>query len=121
MFCMRNFINDFKKFAFRGNVLNLAVGIVIGAAFTTIVSSLVEDIIMPLVGMLTGGHDISALSINIGTARLAYGSFLQAILNFLIIALAVFIFIKLINRAATKFKKEEDIEKLKVEIPAAEQ
>ncbi|WP_414839499.1 large conductance mechanosensitive channel protein MscL [Carnobacterium sp. TMP28] len=118
---MRNFINDFKKFAFRGNVLDLAVGVVIGAAVTSIVSSLVEDIIMPLVGMLTGGHDISALSINIGTAKLAYGSFLQAILNFLIIALAVFIFIKLINRAATKFKKEEEIEKPKIEIPAAEQ
>ncbi|SEL00576.1 large conductance mechanosensitive channel [Carnobacterium iners] len=117
---MRNFINEFKKFAFRGNVLDLAVGIVIGAAFTTIVSSLVEDIIMPFVGMLTGGHDISALSINIGTAKLAYGSFLQAILNFLIIALAIFIFIKIISNAAAKFRQEEEIEKLEIEIPAAE-
>lgn len=120
MLCMRNFINEFKKFAFRGNVLDLAVGIVIGAAFTTIVSSLVEDIIMPFVGMLTGGHDISALSINIGTAKLAYGSFLQAILNFLIIALAIFIFIKIISNAAAKFRQEEEIEKLEIEIPAAE-
>ena len=78
---MKNFINEFKEFAFRGNVLDLAVGVVIGAAFTTIVTSLVEDIIMPLVGMLTGGNDISALSVKVGTAKLAYGSFLQAIIN----------------------------------------
>ena len=118
---MKNFINEFKEFAFRGNVLDLAVGVVIGAAFTTIVSSLVEDIIMPLVGMLTGGHDISALSVKIGTAKLAYGSFLQAIINFLIIALVVFIFIKIINTAAAKFKREEGVEAEEVEIPAAEQ
>lgn len=118
---MKNFINEFKEFAFRGNVLDLAVGVVIGAAFTTIVSSLVEDIIMPLVGMLTGGHDISALSVKIGTAKLAYGSFLQAIINFLIIALVVFMFIKIINTAAAKFKREEGVEAEEVEIPAAEQ
>lgn len=117
---MKKFIDEFKEFAFRGNVLDLAVGVVIGAAFTTIVSSLVEDIIMPLVGMLTGGHDISALSVTIGTAKLTYGSFLQAIIHFLIIALVVFIFIRLINSAATKFKREEGETKAEVEIPAAE-
>ena len=118
---MKNFINEFKEFAFRGNVLDLAVGVVIGAAFTTIVTSLVEDIIMPLVGMLTGGNDISALSVKVGTAKLAYGSFLQAIINFLIIALVVFMFIKIINTAAAKFKREEGVEVEEVEIPAAEQ
>lgn len=117
---MKSFINEFKEFAFRGNVLDLAVGVVIGAAFTTIVSSLVEDIIMPLVGIFTGGNDISALSIKIGTAKLAYGSFLQAIINFLIIALVVFMFIKIINTAANKFKREEGVETTEVEIPAAE-
>lgn len=117
---MKSFINEFKEFAFRGNVLDLAVGVVIGAAFTTIVSSLVEDIIMPLVGIFTGGNDISAFSIKIGTAKLAYGSFLQAIINFLIIALVVFMFIKIINTAANKFKREEGVETTEVEIPAAE-
>ena len=118
---MKNFINEFKEFAFRGNVLDLAVGVVIGAAFTTIVTSLVEDIIMPLVGMLTGGNDISALSVKVGTAKLAYGSFLQAIINFLIIALVVFMFIKIINTAAAKFKREVGVDVEEVEIPAAEQ
>jgi large conductance mechanosensitive channel len=118
---MKKFINEFKEFAFRGNVLDLAVGVVIGAAFTTIVTSLVEDIIMPLVGMLTGGNDISDLSIKIGTANLAYGSFLQAVVNFLIIALVVFMFIKIINTASAKFKREESIEIEEVEVPVAEQ
>ena len=118
---MKKFINEFKEFAFRGNVLDLAVGVVIGAAFTTIVTSLVEDIIMPLVGMLTGGNDISDLSIKIGTANLAYGSFLQAVINFLIIALVVFMFIKIINTASAKFKREESIEIEEVEVPVAEQ
>lgn len=118
---MKKFINEFKEFAFRGNVLDLAVGVVIGAAFTTIVTSLVEDIIMPLVGMLTGGNDISDLSIKIGTANLAYGSFLQAVINFLIIALVVFMFIKIINTASAKFKREEGIEIEEVEVPVAEQ
>lgn len=118
---MKKFINEFKEFAFRGNVLDLAVGVVIGAAFTTIVTSLVEDIIMPLVGMLTGGNDISDLSIKIGTANLAYGSFLQAVINFLIIALVVFMFIKIINTASAKFKREEGIELEEVEVPVAEQ
>lgn len=118
---MKKFINEFKEFAFRGNVLDLAVGVVIGAAFTTIVTSLVEDIIMPLVGMLIGGNDISDLSIKIGTANLAYGSFLQAVVNFLIIALVVFMFIKIINTASAKFKREESIEIEEVEVPVAEQ
>lgn len=118
---MKKFINEFKEFAFRGNVLDLAVGVVIGAAFTTIVTSLVEDIIMPLVGMLTGGNDISDLSIKIGTANLAYGSFLQAVVNFLIIALVVFMFIKIINTASAEFKREESIEIEEVEVPVAEQ
>ncbi len=118
---MKKFINEFKEFAFRGNVLDLAIGVVIGAAFTTIVTSLVEDIIMPLVGMLTGGNDISDLSIKIGTANLAYGSFLQAVINFLIIALVVFMFIKIINTASAKFKREEGIEIEEVEVPVAEQ
>lgn len=95
---MKNFIDEFKEFAFKGNVLDLAVGVVIGAAFTAIVTSLVEDIIMPLVGIIAGGNDVSSLSLKIGTTTLAYGAFLQAVINFLLIAFVVFMFIKLINK-----------------------
>ncbi|MGX7394913.1 large conductance mechanosensitive channel protein MscL [Carnobacterium mobile] len=118
---MKNFIEEFKEFAFKGNVLDLAVGVVIGSAFTAIVTSLVEDIIMPVVGIVIGGHDISNLSLKIGNTTLAYGAFLQAIINFLLIAFVVFMFIKIINTAAAKFKKETGEVGEEVEIPAAEQ
>lgn len=118
---MKNFIDEFKEFAFKGNVLDLAVGVVIGAAFTAIVTSLVEDIIMPLVGIIAGGNDVSSLSLKIGTTTLAYGAFLQAVINFLLIAFVVFMFIKLINSAAAKFKKETGEIGAEVEIPAAEE
>ncbi|ALV22515.1 MULTISPECIES: large conductance mechanosensitive channel protein MscL [Carnobacterium] len=118
---MKNFIEEFKEFAFKGNVLDLAVGVVIGAAFTAIVTSLVEDIIMPLVGIIAGGTDVSSLSLEIGTTTLAYGAFLQAVINFLLIAFVVFMFIKLINSAAAKFKKETGEIGEEVEIPAAEE
>lgn len=118
---MKNLIEEFKEFAFKGNVLDLAVGVVIGSAFTAIVTSLVEDIIMPLVGIVIGGHDISNLSVKIGTTTLAYGAFLQAVINFLLIAFVIFMFIKIINTAAAKFKKETGEVGKEVEIPAAEQ
>lgn len=118
---MKNFIEEFKEFAFKGNVLDLAVGVVIGSAFTAIVTSLVEDIIMPVVGIVIGGHDISNLSLKIGNTTLAYGAFLQAVINFLLIAFVVFMFIKIINTAAAKFKKETGEVGEEVEIPAAEQ
>lgn len=117
---MKKFIDEFKDFAFRGNVLDLAVGVVIGSAFTAIVTALVNYIIMPLVGILTGGTNIKNLSIDVGGAKLEYGAFLQAVVDFILIALVIFIFIKFINNAANKFKKTEEVTK-EVEIPAAEQ
>ncbi|AGY80932.1 MULTISPECIES: large conductance mechanosensitive channel protein MscL [Carnobacterium] len=117
---MKKFIDEFKDFAFRGNVLDLAVGVVIGSAFTAIVTALVNYIIMPLVGILTGGTNIKNLSIDVGGAKLEYGAFLQAVVDFILIALVIFIFIKIINNAANKFKKTEEVTK-EVEIPAAEQ
>lgn len=113
---MKNFFEEFKEFAFRGNVLNLAVGVVLGSAFTAIVTSLVENIITPLLGILLGGKDFSSLSYKFGDATIAYGIFIQSILNFLLIALAIFIFIKLINSALRRFKKQEEEE----EVPDAE-
>jgi large conductance mechanosensitive channel len=89
---------EFKEFAFRGNVIDLAVGVVIGAAFNAIVTSLVADVFMPVIGIITKGQDFSSLSYKVGNATLAYGKFLQAIFIFLLTAIALFLFIKGINR-----------------------
>ena len=94
---------DFKAFVLKGNILDLAIAVVIGAAFGAIVTSLVNDIIMPLVGIILGGIDFAALSIQIGSATVAYGKFIQAIVNFLIIAFVIF----LVMKAMIKLKKQE--------------
>lgn len=102
---MKNLIDEFKKFIMRGNVIDLAVGVVMGNAFSKIVSSLVNDIMMPIIGVIIGGHDFSNLSITVGSAKIMYGSFIQNIIDFLIIAASIFLFIKVIN--ALMHKKEE--------------
>jgi large conductance mechanosensitive channel len=91
-------LQEFKSFAMKGNVVDLAVGVIIGAAFGKIVASLVEDVIMPLLGTIVGGVNFSALAVSVGSATLKYGKFLQTCLDFLIIAWAIFIAVKLINR-----------------------
>lgn len=91
-------LQDFKSFAIKGNVVDLAVGVIIGAAFGKIVASLVGDVIMPLIGTVIGGVDFSALAITVGSASLKYGKFLQTCLDFLIIAAAIFMAVQLINR-----------------------
>jgi large conductance mechanosensitive channel len=96
--------NEFKKFAMKGNVIDLAVGVVIGTAFGKIVSSLVADVIMPLIGLLMGGINFSNLAITLGKEELKYGQFIQSIVDFLIIAISVFFFVRFINR----FKKKEE-------------
>lgn len=104
---MKKFMSEFKEFISRGNVMDMAVGIIIGGAFTSIVSSLVEDIINPILGIF-GGMNFDQLHIKLlGEATLNYGKFISAILNFLIMALIVFIIMKTMNRMAEKFKKEE--------------
>ncbi|WP_278437718.1 large conductance mechanosensitive channel protein MscL [Leuconostoc lactis] len=100
---------EFKEFAFKGNVVDLAVAVVIGGAFGLIVKSLVNDIIMPLVGILIGGIDVSNLAIKVGTATVAYGLFLQSIINFLIIAAAIFMMVKVFNTMNKKSAKEAKI------------
>jgi large conductance mechanosensitive channel len=97
-------LKEFKEFAFRGNVIDLAVGVVIGAAFNAIVGSLVADIFMPLIGIVTGGQDFSNLNYKVGEATINYGKFVQAVFIFLLTALALFLFVKGINRMR---KKEE--------------
>ncbi len=99
-------IKEFKKFISKGNVVDLAVGVVIGSAFGKIVSSLVDDIIMPLVGIIIGGIDFTNLNIKIGSAKLEYGVFIQNIVDFLIVAFCIFLAIKVFNKII--HKKEEE-------------
>ena len=98
---------EFKEFAFKGNALELAVGVVIGTAFQTIIKSLVNDIIMPLIGIIIGGLDFTSLSIAVKDSEILYGSFIQNIVDFLIIALCIFTVIKIINRFKRPKKEEE--------------
>ena len=91
-------LQEFKSFAMKGNVVDLAVGVIIGAAFGKIVASLVEDVIMPVLGTLIGGINFSGLAITVGSATIKYGKFVQTCLDFIIIAWAIFVAVKLINR-----------------------
>lgn len=99
-------VKEFKDFAMKGNVVDLAVGVIIGGAFGAIVSSLVGDVIMPIIGILTGGIDFSGLSLTVGEAKVTYGKFIQAVFSFLIIAFALFLIIKGMNAAK---KKDETV------------
>lgn len=99
--------NEFKKFAFKGNVVDLAVGVVIGAAFGKIVSSLVKDIITPLLGMVLGGVDFTSLHFGYGKSAVMYGNFIQTIFDFLIIAASIFMFVKVFNKLTSKKKKKK--------------
>lgn len=114
---MKKFINEFKAFISRGNVMDMAVGIIIGGAFTSIVSSLVEDIINPILGLF-GGMNFDQLKLNLlGEVTLNYGKFISAVINFLIMALIVFIMMKAMNGFAEKFKHtEETVEEPKTKI-----
>ncbi len=110
---MKKFLKEFKSFAMRGNVLDMAVGVVIGAAFGKIVTSLVADVIMPLISLITGGVDFTAWAITLKAATaekaavaITYGNFIQVVLDFLIIAWAIFLMIKGINKLTEKKKKE---------------
>lgn len=100
--------NDFKKFAFKGNVLELAVAVIIGGAFGKIVSSVVDDIIMPLIGILLGGLDFSSLEIPVKDAAITYGAFIQSVVDFLIIAFSIFIFIRLLGKLKKKEEEQQE-------------
>ena len=103
---MKKFLKEFKAFALRGNVLDLAVGVIIGAAFQGIVTSLTSDIISPFIGIFAN-TDFSALTLPIAGAEIRYGAFVTAIINFVIMALVIFCLVKLINKLTTS-KKVED-------------
>ena len=97
--------SDFKKFISKGNVIDLAVGVIIGSAFGKIVSSIVDDILMPLIGVVIGGINFSTLNVKIGDATITYGNFIQNVIDFLIIAICVFFIVKVME----KFNKKKEI------------
>lgn len=105
---MKKFLNEFKEFAVQGNVLDMAVGVIIGAAFKAIVDSVVNDILMPVIGIITGGRDFSNLCFSVGDANIMYGSLIQNVINFLIVAIFLFIFVKSVNAFKKKEKEEEE-------------
>lgn len=105
---MKKNIEEFKKFIARGNVMDLAVGVIIGGAFSSIVTSLVNNILTPILGLILGGVDFSNLSITFRDTKIEYGAFIQNIIDFLIIAICIFIIVKIINKIMHIKKKEEE-------------
>ena len=102
----KGFVGEFKAFIAKGPVLDLAVAVVLGAAFGNIITSLVNDVIMPVVGMIIGGIDFTSLVVKVGSAEIKYGLFIQNVVNFLIIAFCIFVFVKAISKVSRR-KKEE--------------
>ncbi|MBC2332478.1 large conductance mechanosensitive channel protein MscL [Listeria welshimeri] len=114
---MKKMLVEFRDFALKGNVLDLAVAVVIGAAFGKIVSSLVDNIIMPVVGVLLGGLDFTKLSVTVGKSVIQYGAFIQSIVDFIIIAFAIFIFVKIL----TSFMKKKEQPAEEIPVPPTEE
>ena len=111
------FLAEFKTFIARGNVMDMAVGVIIGGAFSNITTSLINDIVMPVLGIFTSSVSFAELHVNIGPAVVAYGNFIQAVLNFLIMALVVFCLVKALNR----FHKKKEAAPLPPPGPSAEE
>ena len=101
-------LKEFKEFIARGNVMDLAVGVIIGGAFGKIVTSLVGDIIMPVIGVIIGGIDFTGLTAKIGNAEIKYGNFIQNVLDFLIIAFCIFMLVRTVNKLMNKIHKEKE-------------
>lgn len=104
---MKKIINEFKEFIARGNVVDLAVGVIIGSAFGKIVTSLVNDILMPIIGVILGGINFTNLTLSFRDATIYYGNFIQNVIDFLIVAFCIFMFVKVINTLTSKTKKKE--------------
>jgi large conductance mechanosensitive channel len=101
-------IKEFKEFAMKGNVMDLAVAVIIGAAFGKIVTALVENVLMPLIGMVSGGVNFSGLKATVGDTELTYGIFVQAVIDFIIVAFCIFMIIKMMNKAQNVVSGPED-------------
>lgn len=113
-------LKEFKEFVSKGNVIELAVGVIIGSAFGKIVTSIVNDIIMPLIGIIIGGIDFSGLNIKVGNSTITYGVFIQNVIDFLIIAVCIFLLVKFVEKISKKGESKEENEK-KEEIKKDEQ
>ena len=113
---MKKFFSEFKEFAIKGNVLDLAIGVIIGAAFKAIVDSLVNDIIMPIVGIIIGGKDFTSLVAKVGDAEIKYGSLIQTAVNFFIVAFCLFLLVKFVNRIKNDFAKRKEIQEEEDEV-----
>lgn len=117
------FVKEFKEFINRGSIMDLAIGVAVGGAFTSIVKSLVDDIIMPITGLILGGVDFSALAIDVPnifglntSVHIAYGNFIQNVVNFLVIAFTVFIIVRFLNRMNRETRAKEEAEKKAAEM-----
>ncbi len=104
----KGFFGEFREFISKGSVMDMAVGIIIGGAFQAIINSLVNDILMPLIGMIIKTESLADLKVMVGSAEIAYGAFIAAIINFLLMALVLFIIVKAMNTIREKTKKEEE-------------
>ena len=119
---MKKFLEEFKEFALKGNVMDMAVGVIIGGAFQKIITSLVDDIIMPIISLLTGGIDFNNMFVSLdgsqyatleaakeaGAATLNYGTFITVVINFVLMAFVIFLLVKFMNSVSNKIKKEEE-------------
>jgi len=116
--------NEFKEFAFKGNVVDMAVGVIVGQAFSKIVSSVVSDLVMPFFGFVTSGMKFTDLKLVLNAeteAAITYGNFIQNVVDFIIIAFSVFLFVRLINKTKNKFKKEEPVVEETPKAPTTEE
>lgn len=104
-------LKEFKQFISKGNVIDLAVGVIIGSAFGKIVTSLVNDLLMPIIGIMIGGLNFSSLVIRVGDATIYYGTFFQNVIDFLIVAACIFVFVKILSKLSKKKEKEETTKK----------
>ena len=104
----KEMIKEFKEFISKGNIMDMAVGIIIGGAFTKIVTALVEAILMPLIGAICGGKSVEDMSLMVGNAAIGYGAFIQAVIDFLLVALVLFMILKAFNKAKSMVVKEEE-------------
>ena len=102
------FFGEFREFIQNGNVMDMAVGFIVGGAFKTILDSLVEDILMPIIGIFAGADTFASLSVTVGGAVIAYGNFISAIINFLILAFVIFVVVKSLNKMKSLQKKKEE-------------
>lgn len=104
----KGLIHEFKSFISRGNVVDLAVGVIIGSAFGKIITSIVNDILMPIIGILLGGLDFTNLTLKVGSATIRYGSFIQNVVDFIIVSICIFIFVKIVNHLLCKKDIKEE-------------